>query len=432
MIQPSRLWHTPKIILFVLGSLATVSAGCAEGARDGDISRLLTLGQVEAARALLEASDPTQVDKLFFDARLLKSQGRLELAIGLFRRILQRDPNHINARRELAHTLMLNRDFGPAEFHFKQLLRIDNNQKMRAGYRRFLASIRRDKPVGVSGYFSILPSTNVNRGTENSVVETAFGDFSIDEGSKSSSGIGLTMGVSGYARRAVSANERVILNWGGSATRYETESNNNQTANLALRYERATRTGLWFISPYYQKIWRPETSTNTVRGARFGLTSRITAIDKFDLTLSRERRIHPSTAYLDGPFASLSLNLSRQLSPSRSIRAGIMLDRSSPQSEHLRYTGTQMSFGAGHIWQGGLQTSFGFQLGHRDFAANFPLHNEPRDDQFVRLNSAVHHTRIQILGYAPRLSCSHTMNWSSVAFYEHKVTECQMTLSRNF
>ena len=102
--------------------VATASLGWAESARDNDISRLLTFGQVDAARAILEAGDPSPADRLFFDARLLKSQAKLTAAIALFRQVLQIEPNRMNARRELAHTLLLNRDFGPAEFHFNQLL----------------------------------------------------------------------------------------------------------------------------------------------------------------------------------------------------------------------------------------------------------------------------------------------------------------------
>ena len=130
-----------------------------------NISRLISTGQIEAARIALEAEDPSQADRVFFEARILKAQGRLPEAINAFRQVLQIDPNYINARRELAHTLLLNRDYGPSRFHFLQLLKIDPNDQMRNGYREFINVIDQRKPVGFSGYFSILPSTNVNRGT---------------------------------------------------------------------------------------------------------------------------------------------------------------------------------------------------------------------------------------------------------------------------
>ena len=221
--------------------------------RDNDISRLLTFGQVDAARAILEASDPSPADRLFFDARLLKSQAKLTAAIALFRQVLQIEPNRMNARRELAHTLLLNRDFGPAEFHFNQLMRIDEDPKMRDGYHRFLAMIQRNKPYGLSGYFSMLPSTNVNRGTAESIFQTSIGEFVIDESSQATSGFGLVVGFSGYARHSVDGDTRVALNWGLFASRYETESFGYQGADLALVYER---------NPNGTLVYQPLLATN--------------------------------------------------------------------------------------------------------------------------------------------------------------------------
>lgn len=396
------------------------------------MSRLLTLGKVDAARAVLEAGDPSPADKLFFEVRLLKSQARLIAAIALFRQVLQMDPNHLNARRELAHTLMLNRDYGPAEFHFNHLLRIDNNPRMRVGYRRFLELINRNKPIGMSGYYSMLPSTNVNRGTTQTVFNTSLGEFVIDESSQATSGIGLVLGFSGYARHPLSAGQRVVLNWGISATRYETDNLNNLDTNLALVYERATRTGRWFLSPYYRKTSRPENASHRLQGLRLGMNSRLTVQDQLNFTLLRERRIFPNHLHLEGPFASALLNLSHQLSPSQSIQLGLGVERSSPQSEHLRYVGTKVSLSTKQDWQGGLQTSFGLELGQHDFVGNYPLTNSPRADDFSRLNATLQHARVEFFGYRPSLSCLHHINRSNVVFYDYKVTECRITVSRNF
>ena len=98
--------------------------------------------------------------------------------------------------------------------------------------------------------------------------------------------------------------------------------------------------------------------------------SRLTPQDQLEISLVHEQRSYSSQPHLDGPFASLSLSLNRQLSPSRSVQLGIGWDRSSPRSEHLQYTGAKLSLGAKQDWQGGLQTGFGFDLGRRDFLGN--------------------------------------------------------------
>lgn len=191
------------------GMIFIGSMAFAQNAESPGISRLISTGQIEAARIVLEAQSPSEADRLFFEGRVLKAQRKFPEAIRVFRQVLQIDPNYINARRELAHTLLLNRDYGPAEYHFDALLQIDQNEQMRDGYRGFLNVIEQNKPVGFSGYFSLLPSTNVNRGTANTVFDTTLGQFVIDPNSQAESGVGVqldfrvTSGTS-RARQAVS------------------------------------------------------------------------------------------------------------------------------------------------------------------------------------------------------------------------------------
>jgi hypothetical protein len=63
---------------------------------------------------------------------------------------------------------------------------------------------------------------------------------------------------------------------------------------------------------------------------------------------------------------------------------------------------------------------------------DYPLTSSPRDDDFYKISIGVQHSRIDIQGFTPRLSCSRTVNQSNVAFYDYNATECQATISRNF
>ncbi|MBT4871989.1 MAG: DUF560 domain-containing protein, partial [Marinovum sp.] len=72
------------------------------------------------------------------------------------------------------------------------------------------------------------------------------------------------------------------------------------------------------------------------------------------------------------------------------------------------------------------------ELGQHDFVGNYPLTNSPRADDFSRLNATLQHARVEFFGYRPSLSCFHHINRSNVVFYDYKVTECRITVSRNF
>lgn len=160
--------------------------------------------------------------------------------------------------------------------------------------------------------------------------------------------------------------------------------------------------------------------------------SRLTPQDQLDISLVHEQRSYGRQPHLDGPFARLSLSLNRQLSPSRSLQLGIGWDRSSPRSEHLQYAGAKLSLGTKQDRQGGLQIGFGFDLGRRDFLGDYPLTVSPRADEFHSLNASLQHTRLEIAGFRPSLSCSHQINRLNVAFHHYKVAECRITVSRTF
>ena len=404
----------------------------AQNADTPNISRLISTGQIETARSALEAQNPSQADRLFFEGRVLKARNRLPEAISTFRRVLQVDPNYINARRELAHTLLLNRDYGPAEYHFDALMQVDQNTQMRDGYRRFLNVIDQNKPMGISGYFSVLPSTNVNRGTTNTVFDTNLGQFVIDPNSQAESGVGVQLGLSGYFRHLTSPKSRIALNWSLSGTKYEEERYNSAVGSIALSYEHITGSGSWFLGPYYRATWREDDADNEAQGLRFGLTHRLGNRKQLSLSLSHEYRDYTVQDYRDGAFSSASISLSHQISPSLSVSAGFGLERSSPEAEHLQYDGRKLFTGFSKSWEGGLQTSLGFAYGVRDFVGDYPLTSSPRADDFYKISIGVQNSRIDIWGFTPRLSCSHTINHSNVAFYDYGATECQATVSRNF
>ncbi|MEM7212659.1 MAG: tetratricopeptide repeat protein [Pseudomonadota bacterium] len=139
------------------------------------IAALISAGRIDEARQVLEASNPSEADRRFFEARLAKARGDLDAAIRQFRAVLSADPRHLNARRKLAHSLMLAEQYDSAEFHFRELIRIDPSPRLVAQYRQFLAVIDDNQPLSMGVFGAVLPSTNVNRGSTSAVFDTDIG-----------------------------------------------------------------------------------------------------------------------------------------------------------------------------------------------------------------------------------------------------------------
>ena len=404
----------------------------ASGASAQSISQLISQGQVAAAQEKLEQSDPTNTDRLFFQGQVLKATRKFPQAITTFREVLRQNPQHLNARRELAHTLLMTKNYNVAKFHFETLLDIDRNTTMQAGYSNFLNVIAQNKPSGISGYFSLLPSSNINRGTNNTVFDTTLGQFVIDPNAQPESGIGVQVGVSGYYRHLLNPKTRLVFNWDVSGKRYESKRFNSANGNLSVSYEKVTPNGRWSITPYLRYSWREDDAGSRTRGLRFALDHKLTNQTRFGLSFSHEYRDFTDQDYRDGNFSLAQFSLRHQINPSLSLNGGIGLERSDPNAEHLQYDSYKFFASISKAWEGGLHTSFGIEGGSRNFAGIYPLTASPRDDAFYGLKFSVYNSQINYAGFTPQLSCSYTNNRSNVTFYDYAATECQMTISKNF
>ncbi|WP_157946878.1 surface lipoprotein assembly modifier [Thalassobius sp. I31.1] len=426
-------------IAFPTASQARISI-----ALDQTLIQLAQAGNFDSARQLLAQNDHREEDRLVLEGRIAKLQRRLPEATHLFRQALLLDPGHIIARRELAHSLLLARDFRPAEHHFNDLLNSDPDPRMRDTYRNFLNTIHQNKTVGFSGFFAFLPSTNINRGTTNTTLGTTIGTFVIDEESQESSGIGAQFGLSGFFRHIPDQNTRYTLNWSASRSQYAETQYNGTAGSLSLTGERFTESGRWFITPYYRRTWKryaipqengPDAERNEgneALGLSFGLFHRISPRNQLHLSFGRERRDYEDQKHQDAFISTATASLTHQFNPDLSLTMGLGLERNRPQLAHLQHDSHRLFGNLTKAWEGGLRTSFGLEIGSRNFVGEYPLQTFARDDEYYKLILGLQHNRINFRGFTPVLNCSHTINRSNVAFFDYNVTECQAAFSRNF
>ena len=172
--------------------------------------------------------------------------------------------------------------------------------------------------MGLSGSFSLLPSTNVNRGTKN----TDFLQFNIDSSSQAQSGLGVHLGIAGYFRTLIDPTSRINLNWNLSGAKYKDDEYSSLSGKVSLSYEKTTKSGRWFLSPYHRKIKRWNDGDYKVWGLGFGLTHNLDNKNRLVFSMSHEMRNFQTLNHQDGTFTSASLSRSYQLSPSISINGG--------------------------------------------------------------------------------------------------------------
>jgi hypothetical protein len=427
-------------IAFMLAAIGPASAQNIDSA----ISQLISVGKVQEAQQLLNSTDPSINDKVFFIGRVLKAQRQYDKAIAVFREILARDPGYINARRELAHTFLLAGNFEVAEFHFKQLLEIDPSPQMQPVYRRYLQVIANNKPSGISGSFALVPSSNVNRGSSLSEFFDGFGNAQISEESKAKSGLGVQLGLSGYFRKTLDRRSRLTFNWALLGVKYKDRDFDKAIARLSATYERTTDWGKWAVTPYLRNdLARQDVEVDTETVSQFGIKTRAAGLqfavqrklsprDTLTVSATGEARDYPVSDYQNGPVYNLSASFSRRVRPDLTYSVGLSADRSLPRLAHLKYDGLKASASVGKIWKSGLQTTLGLNIGTRDFYGDYIFRDYPRSDDFWGVSVSLFSPKLTIRGLAPRLTCSYTRNRSNIEFFVYDVQECQISLTRNF
>ncbi len=399
---------------------------------DGRLSLLINQGQLAKAEAELEQSNPTAADRIFFQARVLKAVGDFPRAIAAFREVLSLEPGHVNARRELGHTLLLAGEYEGASYQFSQLLEIEPNVVMQRRYRDFLRVIDLNKPVGYQVFFAVVPSTNVNNGTFNKTFSTGLGQFLIDPRSRANSGVGLSMGMSGYVRKILAPDRRLVFDWQVTGTGYDDRAYNNVNGRAALSFQKSSPRGNWSLAPYVEHDWREVGADERAVGLDFGISRKLAEGLHLDVDLNHEVRRFPDLVYRDDEYTSVSFDLRRSLNPSLWVNAGIEGEISRPKSAHLQYEGYRLFSGVAKSWRGGLFTQLRAEIGKRDFVGDYPLFNGPRGDNFYGINLRVYNGRISYKGFTPQLNCSYLRNHSNVAFNDFAVSECRLGYTKNF
>lgn len=422
----SRLLYTTTLLLsfyFPAADAQTV---------DLQISRLINSGQIESAERILEASNPDDIARLFFAGRVYKVLRKFPAAIAIFREILKRDPNHINAKRELAHTLLLAGEYEDADTYFQELLSTDNNEAMQEGYRRFINVIERNKPSGIGLQISLLPSSNINKGTNNTVFDSEFGDFVIDPSMQVESGIGVQFEFFGFFRQPVSSQSNVQLDWALSGAKYRNETYDSATSLLSISYEKRTSNGHWSLEGYGRYMWRKGGEDISILGGKYEFGQMLSPINSFALSLMHEYRSYPLSGYQDGPFTSGVISITHQIGTSFSISGGIRSEQSHPIAEHLQYISNTAYGRISKTWSEETQTTVGIHAGRRDFIGVYPLTSSSRVDTYSGVNFSVYNTRINFRGFTPKLSCAFTSNSSNVSIFDYDVTDCHIGASIEF
>lgn len=303
---------------------------------------------------------------------------------------------------------------------------------MQQQYAQALRIIQQKIPSGISASFSIIPSSNINRGTTNAVIQTGLGPFQISPSSQEQSGIGLQLGLTGFLR--IPTGDAGLLTFSASAveTFYSKSEFNVFQPSLSANYQSTNENGVWSINLFARKAFREVGSDYTTLGAQFSGRRKLDGPNILTYSVLGQNVEYETDTSLSGPTINFDLGLQRQVTPTSAVSGGVRIARGLPEVDHLKYRSASIYAGISKNWTGGWATFTGVEVGTRWYDANFTALPFKRDDSFLTLSGTVLNSTFSWQGFSPRVSCSIQKNISNVAFYDFTATECNIQMTRDF
>lgn len=401
------------------------------------LDRLLDTGAYDEARQLLRRSvgsgREAALHYAHFEGLILVRQNRHEDAIALFREIVAAAPDFSPSRVELARLLYRAGQADGASYHFEAISLGEDDIGLKRLAQAYLDRMRSERPYGFSGYLSILPSTNVNRGTRDTIFESGLGSGVIGDDARETSGIGIAAGGSAY--REWTLGDASSLVWTGAADirKYtSTDAFDQLGLSITAAYVRPFGNVTARIGPsaeYVLVAWAPYL-------ARYGVTAGASvplsrkSVAQFSLSMLRQD--YTELDYRDGWLGYGNAALRHMLSPSLGVTAIVGFTVERTDRAHLDHDDHNIALQLDKEWRGGLIASiYGGYEGHR-YRGVFPLTSTPRRDRQLFVGGRVAHRALSFRGFAPQLTYRYTHQQSNISFYDYQAHDLGVTLTKRF
>lgn len=428
------------LLAWGLTIVVTVNA-FAEAAPAGDAAAravyLVSTGDFDAAREMLQKAVAGRRDEALHRAQLegliLRRQGRQREAVEVFSFILTRDPNFTPARIELSRTLAEIGD-SDAALHQLQIIELGSNDpEIRRQARAYGESVKGRRPYGFSGYVSLLPSTNVNKGSGRRTFTVGGMEFEIDDDSRGQSGWGVGTGANAYRTFQIDEATRLSASTAIDLKKYSAGTAYDElavSANLALarRFGRVELQAGPTID-YRLLAWEPY-------AWRYGFAA--SAI----VDLAQHTRLYSGGTFLKQNFENADYRdgwiflgyagVRHALSPSLAVSVTTNFTAERTQREHLDHDDLKLVAQVDREWRGGLITSFAAGIGYHDYDGNFPGTEIARRDNIWSAGMTLANRNWSLRGFAPQLKYEYTRQQSNISFYDYDSHDVDLTFTKLF
>lgn len=385
-----------------------------------------------AYNALMRDADPEiRIEAMFRNGRLLEAQRRFVEAAVLYRAILDEKPDAQPVRLELAKVLALMGDGAGARRALRQAQAGGLPPDIARIVDQYAAALRSFKPYGGSFELALAPSSNINRATSATTLDTIIAPFELSRDAREKSGLGLRVGGQGYLKLPLTAGLQLTTRVSAQSNLYKAKQFDDAIASAQAGLEAVAgksrfralggRSYRWYGGRPYATT--DSLSLNWTRG--IGKRAQIEAEAGIGWADYRLNDLQ------DGRIYDASLSYERAFSGRSGGSLTLSGQRQSARDKGYATTSAGLS---ALIWfEAGKATLFGTaSLNRLEADARLLLFPERRAEWLARLGLGATLRHIKVSGFSPVLRLNYERNRSTVGLYDYRRFGGEFGVTRAF
>lgn len=399
-------------------------------------TRAAAAGRTDEALNLYDAltHDPDveiRSEARFRKGQLLAAHHRIREAATTYRRLLDEKPYAARVRLELAALLVQLGDEVGARRQFRLAQAGKLPPEVAVQIAQFSRALRSPKHLGGSLDIAVAPDTNINRGTQARSLDTVIAPLILSTDARATSGIGLRLRPSGFAKQPLTDRLSLVLRAVGSADLYRQGSADDVTLTVLPGVEwRGARDQ---ISGSYG--W----SQRWYGGAAFADSQSLTGewlhqlnkSTQLSSTVSRSKIHYRQNPLQDGPLYDVNFGAEQALSPRSGVGLGIGASRQDAlDPSYAFWAGGPSAYGwrdLGRITIFGAATARRLVTDERNF-----LFSRKRSEWFASGRIGVIARKVAFRGFSPTVRFGLERNASTVSIYDYRRAYAEFGFSRVF
>ena len=370
----------------------------------------------------------------------------LDEAIAAFRAILNRRPDLVRVRLELARAFFLKGEDGLARRHFERVLAGNPPAAVALNVNRFLAEIRARKRWSVRVGAALAPDSNISSrsGERTVLIDTPFGrlPFTV-QGDKPQSGVGVAVWAGGEYQYPLdpgseSGASRWRLRVGGDVSRREYRAREFDRTFVAAHLgprRLIGRASEASVLASVRQSWLAGEEDFRDLGVRIEGRHRLSRQTVAFINAARHERRYEGRDWLDGLLIDLSAGASWVASPTMRVNAALGWSRQRTELERQRNSSRWGRLGVTFLLPWGFTAGGAVTLRYTDYEGNwapFVIGGGERKDLTRALRLNVHNRAFTVGGFSPQLSAVKEERTSNAQLHDYERLSGELRFVRLF